>query len=345
MKRTALALTLIMALLISLVAGTQFFNLAHAQPAGTITIKADGNITPSTALINTIDKTTYNLTGNIKTSIKVERSNIIIDGNSYTLQSTDGNGFNMFGINNVTVKNMNIEKCNGDGFWLISCSSTSICFNNITSNEAGIVLNGGSNNSIYGNNITNNDDSGVSLASGSNYNNIYSNSITNNYYGIWLISNPSYNKIYSNKITNNSQGVILIYSASNNEFYLNNFVDNGANAIASLYLGECFDVWDNGSVGNYWSDYNGTDKNHDGIGDTPYIILVAHSPSGAVREEVNNTDNYPLIAPFDIETNSIVVPTIDLFPTTLVIAATVSLAVIAAGLMVYFKKRKRGQPK
>ena len=38
--------------------------------------------------------------------------------------------------------------------------------------------------------------------------------------------------------------------------------------------------------GNYWSEYNGTDSNQDGIGDTPYTI------------NANNIDHYPLMGTF-----------------------------------------------
>jgi hypothetical protein len=45
-------------------------------------------------------------------------------------------------------------------------------------------------------------------------------------------------------------------------------------------------IWNNSCEGNYWSDYNGTDLDGDGIGDTPYII------------NSNNQDNYPLMHPY-----------------------------------------------
>ena len=50
-------------------------------------------------------------------------------------------------------------------------------------------------------------------------------------------------------------------------------------------IGNCFD---NGTKGNYWSSYNGTDANLDGVGDTPYII------------DDYNQDNYPLMNQVDI---------------------------------------------
>ena len=41
--------------------------------------------------------------------------------------------------------------------------------------------------------------------------------------------------------------------------------------------------WDCDGEGNYWGDYDGSNKNGDGVGDTPY-----HIPP-------NGVDNYPLM--------------------------------------------------
>jgi nitrous oxidase accessory protein NosD len=79
-------------------------------------------------------------------------------------------------------------------------------------------------------------------------------------------------------------------NASQNLIYLNSFINNTKNV--EDYRPEFTDcpinVWDNGTVGNYWDDYNGTDTNGDDIGDTPYVI------------DKNNQDNYPLTEPHAI---------------------------------------------
>jgi hypothetical protein len=63
----------------------------------------------------------------------------------------------------------------------------------------------------------------------------------------------------------------------------NNFVNNERNV---WFFTANSISWDQGypEGGNYWSDYLGEDENHDGIGDTPYVI------------DASNQDNYPLMA-------------------------------------------------
>ncbi len=63
----------------------------------------------------------------------------------------------------------------------------------------------------------------------------------------------------------------------------NNFVDNALQAEdAGL------NAWDDGAAGNYWSDYNGTDADGDGIGETPYAV------------DVDTEDRFPYVMPLDI---------------------------------------------
>ncbi|MCL4429662.1 MAG: hypothetical protein M1167_02805 [Chloroflexi bacterium] len=79
----------------------------------------------------------------------------------------------------------------------------------------------------------------------------------------------------------------------NNFIYHNNFLNFAWNRTLSMPS----NFWSSNNRGNYWADYNGSDANHDGVGDTPYII------------DKTNIDNYPLMVPVNIQAEPI--PTIN----------------------------------
>ena len=293
---------------------TLAFNIQTVKASGTIYIRADGSIDPPTANIATFDNVTYTLTGNIATDadgIVVERDNIVIDGAGYTVQGgwPSGTGVDLSARSNVTIKDTNIET-SAYGLCLNSTADSVISGNNITNNDVGIRLYSSSSNSISGNTITANNGHGIRLGYSSNYNSISGNNITNNGRGIWLYSSSNYNSISGNNITNNECGIILdslsnynsisrnnitannmngirLNFASNNKFYHNNFIGN-TEQVHTIVTPAYANSWDDGypSGGNYWSDYNGTDSDHDGIGDTWYEI------------DENNIDHYPLMGMF-----------------------------------------------
>ncbi|MBT0158499.1 hypothetical protein G4O51_00780 [Candidatus Bathyarchaeota archaeon A05DMB-2] len=109
----------------------------------------------------------------------------------------------------------------------------------------------------------------------------------------------SRNQIFENHIDNCGIGISL-FSANNNLIFHNNFIENAQQVYVEHYSHSGWDLmvhtyypsndnaWDAGypAGGNYWSDYNGSDANGDGIGDTSYLVFE------------NDTDHYPLIAPF-----------------------------------------------
>lgn len=166
-------------------------------------------------------------------------------------------------------------------------------------------------NTISGNVITNASFSGISLYGSSNTvsenviegsetgiflygygHNVSENTIsTCKYDAIMVYCNSS--SIYANNLTDNGQaGIHIEISSSYNKFYQNNLIDNTRNVLTVALLGNppMPNTWDDGypSGGNYWSDYDGTDANHDGIGDNAYVI------------DANNADNYPLMTPYII---------------------------------------------
>ncbi|MDH5634489.1 MAG: hypothetical protein OEY30_01540, partial [Candidatus Bathyarchaeota archaeon] len=105
-----------------------------ANAAGTIYIKANG-LVEGTDKITNENNVTYTFTDDLNDSIVVQRSNIIIDGDGYTLTGPDTEvGFNLTDLTNVTIRNVSIVGF-GYGIYLQSSTQNIISNNNITFNE------------------------------------------------------------------------------------------------------------------------------------------------------------------------------------------------------------------
>lgn len=180
-------------------------------------------------------------------------------------------GARTFGILFKYVKNGEIESCE------------------IRDNTEGIHLFNSSNNEISGNMIVSNNGAGIGLDEASVGNRISGNKVESNQYDGIYISESKDNLLVRNRIANNGgYGIYMFHSLSHdNRIYHNSFLNNVGNANA---YDEGRNHWDNGSQGNYWTDYTGVDADRDGIGDTPYLI-----PS---EENEGNIDRYPLMEPF-----------------------------------------------
>lgn len=231
----------------------------------TIYIRPDGTVDPQEVPIQTLDNVTFTFTGTIADSIiMVQRNNIVIDGNGQVLQgSGSGEGFNLYGVSNVTIRNANIRGFDR-GICLFGSSLNAISGNNITSNKwLGIALYYSSNNTIVQNDLTANGDAGIRVEYSSNW-----------------------NKIVGNNVVANKWLGIYIDSSSNNSIHHNNWANNTNQVYVASNSYRSVNFWDDGFEGNYWSGHAGVDSNHDGMIDTPFVL------------DEDNIDHYPLNGKF-----------------------------------------------
>lgn len=172
------------------------------------------------------------------------------------------------------------------GVWLNNSNGNILISNTITGTWNGILLGNSSSNLVSSNIITNSESEGIFIDRSAN-NTLDNNIIAENMFGVWLAWYSEYNTISNNAITNNQWGGIGLHGAkrniiscnnvsgnrfgidartsSNNVIFHNNFINN----TSQVYLEGSFNnTWDNTCEGNYWSNYNGTDLDADGIGDT-----------------------------------------------------------------------------
>ena len=214
-----------------------------------------------------------NYTGN---AMNVTANNVTIQGFTILTHTwasgppwTSIVGIHLNYTRNCIIANNTITDNSATGIYCKGSSNNTICGNIITKNELAGVLIGwsGSNNNITNNNITANgyglESGGIVISSGTN-NVVSGNHIAESFTaGIYIPMVATKNYIIENNITRNNFWGVRIYQTGN-FIYHNNFIDN----VEEHIEGGGGNTWDNGSVGNYWSDYDGADLDGDGIGDT-----------------------------------------------------------------------------
>jgi len=190
---------------------------------------------------------------------------------------------------NNTITGNNVTSNRDMGIWLMSSDyckvSDNIVYNNtngiyLTSNHIivshnnvshpsppdnlyGIYLRTASNCTVLKNHVSNHS-SGIFLLLESNGNIISYNTVSDCSKGLSLVSHIENNSIFINTFSRTGRAIEILDSSHSNMLVWNNFVEYDDVLIGN----DPPNVWDNGRWGNYWSNYNGSDLDDDGVGDT-----------------------------------------------------------------------------
>ncbi len=335
----------------------------------------------------------FSIYGSLSKITENSLTTLIVNGSYNRIEENNANALNIFGSYNTISRNTVLGAIGITGDYCKICENNAIglrdSFGTATFGPGIIGLHGSyceisTNNLkgidleasscfVHGNNVTEdkNDGRGIIAGNGnivaynlfdhlafglelSGSNNLVcANMITHN--GEGILESGKSNTIYANEIANNVWGIDTGYNGISATLYCNNFVDNRFQ-VSTLSSVNQIDYFDNGTVGNYWNNYNGTDTSGNGIGDVPYVV------------DTTRSDRFPRISPFDI--NEVILttpdwtknlPTLQTLPTMqpfselastsahtatpifmeflLWLIPTLLIVTVLIGLLLYFKKQ------
>jgi parallel beta-helix repeat protein len=220
----------------------------------------------------------------VGSALDISSSCNIIKNNTISNNSMDGIKFNYEAARNIVFGN-NITHNGFSGIVIADGAyDNSIVKNELEHNGfSGINLKGSvSENLLLLNRIQYNGFNGILLMDDAADNNIVGNILYNNTFGgIDLKENSSRNMIIENRIINNTfTGLSITDNSSDNMIFSNYLLKNIKH---DAYDSGISNIWDNGTLGNYYSENACEDKDGNGICDSPCGI-----PGGA------GLDRYPL---------------------------------------------------
>jgi nitrous oxidase accessory protein len=289
-------------------------------------IRSNGNIEVrainSSSVPISCDGNLYTLNADMELQkLFVEKSNIILDGNGFSIKIVGPGGyktdfnlghFEVSNVENVTLRNLTLttthltfEGCssckavNNSGFLFIikNCRDIFISENTrggvelidstnctISSSVQTVTLKNSHNNKILNNNMTTTKVLALRIEDSSN-NLFFGNSIERTHKLFEIVGNSGNNLFVGNFVQGAFSYDPTLNCSGINTFYHNNFVYVYWNKTLTTNTPN---MWDNGSEGNYWNDYQGVDANSDGVGDYPHLL------------DANNQDRYPLTKPVDL---------------------------------------------
>jgi nitrous oxidase accessory protein len=203
------------------------------------------------------------------TNCEVNSSNLANNGYGVYFDNASNNTIS----SSIATGEQGNGKALGDGIYMYYSDANTITHTNLSANHVfGISLFHSSGNTITNNSILNNQDIGVRLRESNN------------------------NTLTVNTVSGNVNLGILSITETGDQIYLNNFInqptpmsgvpENSLNSPQQLFY-TFGGAMHHGYMGNYFSDYKGSDANGTGIG----------SPASVYG------DKYPLVQPFEKYTN------------------------------------------
>lgn len=215
--------------------------------------------------------------------VNIYHSNLIAIDSNNICNASNFPGVRLASSNGNKIGGNTIENCNY-GIYADDSDDNTIFNNAIRSNvNSGILMSSGNNNDFINNTIYENGNAGIDLKSNNGI--ITESLIYDN--GIGISLSKSGCNIYKNVLYND--GLYNIYAKSgskNNVIYDNNFTK----FIGSHAKDEGSNRWDNGSIGNYWSDFFGPDPEN--LNNT-ITYNSENVPNVYKYRKGGITDNYP----------------------------------------------------